>query len=672
MLEQIFYPRSIAVVGASRDRSKVGNVILRNVASTFTGKVFPVNDKADSVEGMRAYRRLADIGEPVDLVVVSVPREAAAGVLEEAGAAGARGAIVISSGFRETGEEGARMEEELRAAARRHGLRFLGPNTMGIVTPTFNATFTYVEVRHGGIAIVAQSGGMGAYMLTWAQRTGTGLSYFVGLGNQADVTEVDVLRFLADDPETRAIFVYLEGVSDGARFLSEVPEVTRRKPVAFLKGGASEAGAAAASTHTGSMAGSHQLFRAAVRTVGGIFADDLRDLLNLARVVSSGEPISGEVLVVTNSGGHGVLAMDEISANALVPARIPPRIRSELSSLLPPHASPRNPLDLGGDAGAERYAGALRAVQDLSCTKLVIVQALATVSCVEVARVLQRFRGKGMVGVVMGMDEDAASRILDSAGIPAFRFSEDAVRAIARYIRRRAPEVKMRSPSPVSGAAELVRGKRYLRDEDAFRLMELYGIRVPPWAVVEDLESARREAERIGFPLVMKISPDEPTHKTEVGGVRLNVERDDLQGRFEELSRISRRVLLQRQLSGLEVFVGGVRDPVFGPAVLVGLGGIYVEVLRSVSYGLSPVSEQEALEMMKESRVMDALTARRRGYDPGSVARAVSRISELIIDLDVRELDVNPLIVNEEGAFAVDVRVTVGEGGGRDRPVNIV
>mgnify|MGYP001772681986 CR=1 FL=1 len=659
MLDPIFRPRSIAVVGASRDRGKVGNIILRNLMATFGGKLFPVNDKADSVEGLPAHRRLSEIGEPVDLAIVSVPREAAVEVMEDAARAGVKGAIVISSGFRETGEEGAKLEEELKEAARRGGIRFLGPNTMGIVTPTFNATFTYVEVKHGGLAIVAQSGGMGAYMLNWAHRTGTGLSYFVGLGNQADVAEVDVLRFLSEDPETRAIFVYLEGVSDGSRFLSEVPEVARRKPVAFLKGGASEAGARAASTHTGSLAGSYELFKAAVRIVGGMFVEDLSELLNLAKVVGSNEPVRGDVLVITNSGGHGVLAMDEISRSGLRPVELPDRLRAELSRMLPPHSSVRNPLDLGGDADAGRYADVIREVQDLDCTKLVVVQSLATVSCVEVARVLSRVRGKGFVGVLMGMDEDAAARILDSAGMPAFRFTEDAVRAISRYVNRREPTIKVRSPAPSKEALDLVKGRQRLRDEEAFRLLELYGIKVPPWAVVEDPDSAAREAERIGFPLVMKISPDEPVHKTELGGVRLNVERDGVRDQFAELSRISRRVLLQRQLSGIEVFVGGIRDEAFGPAVLVGLGGVYVEVLRSVSYGLAPVSEQEALEMMRESRVLEVLTARRRGYDVNAVARALSRISDLIIDLNIKELDVNPLIVNEDGAFAVDVRVVL-------------
>ena len=659
MLDHIFYPKSVAVVGASRDRAKIGNIILRNLASTFPGKVFPVNDKADSVEGLRSYGKLSEIGEGVDLAIISVPREAAADVMEDAGKAGIPGAIVVSSGFRETGGDGEKLEAELKAAAARYGIRFLGPNTMGIVTPIFNATFTYVDVKHGGIAIVAQSGGMGAYMLTWAQRTGTGLSYFVGLGNQADVSEVDVLKFLADDPETKAIFVYLEGVSDGSRFLAEIPDVTNRKPVAFLKGGASDAGARAASTHTGSLAGSYELFRAAVRSVGGIFVDDLRDLLNLAKIVNSSEPLKDDVLVITNSGGHGVLAMDEMSRNALNPTRIPPRIQSELSSKLPAHASPRNPLDLGGDADAARYADALRLIQDLDCTKLVIVQALATVSCVEVAKAMQRSRGKGLVGVVMGMDEDAASRILDAAGIPAYRFSEDAIRAIAHYAKRRGSTLKIRAAAPVPGALDLVRGKEYLRDEDAFRLLELYGIGVPPWAVVEDPGSAAKEANRIGFPIVMKVSPDEPTHKTEIGGVRLNVEKDDVGRYFAELSAISRRILLQQQLSGVEVFVGGVKDPTFGPAILVGLGGIYVEVLRSVSYGLSPISEQEALDMMRTSRVLDALTARKRGYDVESVMRTIVRASNLIVDLDLKEFDINPLIVNERGAFAVDVRIKI-------------
>ncbi len=534
MLEELFYPKSIAIVGASRNRDKIGNIILRNVISTYTGKIYPVNNRTDVIEGLKCYKSISDIKEPVDLIIFSIPREEIVEAMEEAGKAGIKAAVVITAGFKERDEEGARIESEMVKAASKYSMRFLGPNTMGIMTPAFNATFTFADVKQGNIAIVAQSGGMGAYMLNWAQRTRTGLSYFVGLGNQADIKEIEVFKFLSNDPQTKAIFSYMEGISDGDRFLNEMPEITVKKPVVFLKGGASAAGEQAIRTHTGSLAGSYELFRSAVRTVGGIFVENLTDLLNLAKVLSSEEQIKKDVLIITNSGGHGVLTVDEIDRNKLSLIKMPPKVQSTLAMVLPPHASPRNPLDLGGDANVERYITALKIVQGLDCTKLVLVQSLATVSCLEVAKALLNFKGKGFVGVVMGLGEDAAARTLDSANVPSFRFPEDAVRAIKYYTDKREPMQKIRVAEPIMEAKELVEGKSALKDYEAFKLMEIYGVRVPPWAVVSSLDEARTASERIGFPLVMKVSLDEPAHKTELGGVVTNVEKEDLDNVFNE------------------------------------------------------------------------------------------------------------------------------------------
>ncbi len=659
MLEDLFYPQSIAVVGASRSKDKIGNILFRNILSTFSGKVYPVNNRAEAVEGVKAYSKVSEIPDKVSLAVVSVPKEFVIDVMEDIGKAGTRAAIIITSGFRETGEEGAKLEEEVKSVARKHGIRFLGPNTMGIVTPNFNATFTYVDVKPGNLALVAQSGGMGAYMLNWAQATKTGLSYFIGLGNQADITEMDVFQFLADDPETRAIFTYIEGVSDGERFLSLMPGITRKKPVVFLKGGASSAGAQAVKTHTGSLAGSYELFKAAVETVGGIFVENLTDMLNLAKLISSNEPIKDSLLVITNSGGHAVLTVDEIDRQGLSLVKLTPKITQALSIVLPSFVSPKNPLDLGGDATVERYITALKIVQGLDCTKLVMVQSLATVSCLEVAKALQNFKGRGVVGVMMGMAEEAATRILDSSNIPAFTFPEDAVRAIRYYVKRREPLQKIRIAAPIEDAQKIIEGKSSISDYEAFRVLEIYGIRVPPWSVVSTLEEAKKEAERIGFPLVVKVSSDQPLHKTELGGVVLNVEREDLENAFNRVKGITGRVLLQKQLDGVEVFIGGVRDPVFGPAVLVGMGGVYVEVMRSISYGLSPISEDEAMRMLEESKVYALLTARKRNYNVSAVVRTLTRVSRMIVDLNVKEMDINPLIVNRDGAFAADVRMVL-------------
>jgi acetyl coenzyme A synthetase (ADP forming)-like protein len=657
LLDPLFRPKSIAVVGASRNREKIGNIILRNLIATYRGKIYPVNNKAEEIEGMKSYKTLKEIPGDVDLAIISVPRQFAVEVMEDAVEKGVKASIVITSGFREVGDEGAKLEEELISTAKKGGIRVLGPNTMGLISPDFNGTFAYANVQRGEIALVVQSGGIGAYMLDWAQRTRTGISFLVSMGNQADVKEYEVIDYLSRDPETRAIFVYLEGVADGEKFLDVVPDAASRKPVVFIKGGATAKGAEAVKTHTGSLAGSYEVFKAAIKTVGGIFVEDLSDFLNLTRFVTSPEPIKGDILVVTNSGGHGVLTSDAISRNGLNMVDIPDRIKDELRKILPVTSLPKNPLDLSGDAGRDRYAEAMKIVQDLDCTKLVIVQSLPVVSCSEVAKVLLNYKGKGVVGVMMGVDEDSALRILESASIPAFNFPEAAVRAIRYLTSKPNPRKKIRVAQPIYSAVELTKGKEYLADYEALKLMEIYGIKTPKWGIVQSEEEAQRVADSIGYPVVMKISADKPLHKTEMKGVVMNVEKDMVKSVYKQLSQITKRVMIQEQLTGLEVFVGGLKDPVFGHTVLVGSGGIYVEVLKNVSYGISPVYEDEALEMLKESKVHDMLTARKRGYDEGSLIRTIVTVSRMIVDLNIKEMDINPLIVNENGAFAVDVRI---------------
>ncbi len=657
-LGALLNPVSIAVVGASRSEDKIGNIVFRNLAATFTGRLYAVNLSGGDVEGTKAYTSLSLIEEQVDIVVVAVPRDAVPDVMVDAAKKRVKGAVIITSGFREVDEHGAQLEERVRAIAADAGIRIFGPNILGLVTPSFNATFAFTDVPRGKVALVAQSGGLGMYMLEWAQRSATGISYFVSLGNQVDVSEAEVLEFLADDSSTSVIFVYLESVSDGRRFLELVPKATRRKPVIFLKGGLGKKGSEAARTHTGSLAGSADVFRAAVNAVGGMLVENLEDSLNLARLLTGEEAIKPDLLVVTNSGGHGVITADEIERRALRLASLPERTVAGLSKFLPPQIRPRNPLDLSGDATAERYRASLEEVQDLDCTKLVLVQSLPLLSCVEVAKTIMRFKGKSVVGVMMGTDEDEAAGILDAGGVPSFRFPEDAVRAIQHYVARPAARMKDRKSQPVLEADRLVSGKRVLKDSDGLRLMELYGIRVPRYAVVTTADEAVKAAENIGYPVVMKISPEEPIHKTELNGVVVNVvDAEQVREVFSDLSRITPRVLIQQQLGGLEVFVGGLDDPIFGQTVLVSAGGIYVEVIGNPSHRLAPVEEDEAEEMLHESKVHDMLTARRRGYDQIALVRTLHRLSRIIVDLQIGEIDLNPVIVNADGAFAVDVRV---------------
>ncbi len=496
----LFNPRSIAVVGASRKKGKIGNIVFRNLTTSFAGKLYPVNSSGKKVEGIKAYSSLSLIKDDVDLMVVAVPRDAVPEVMEDAAKKHVKGAVIITSGFREVDEHGTELEQRIQGIAAEAGIRIFGPNVLGLVTPSFNATFAFSEVPRGKVALVAQSGGLGMYMLEWAQRSRTGISYFVSLGNQADVSEAEVLDFLADDPTTEVIFVYLESVSDGRRFLEKVPKATKRKPVIFLKGGLGEKGSEAAKTHTGRLAGSADVFRAAVNAVGGMLVENLEDSLNLARLLTGEETIKPDLLVVTNSGGHGVITADEIERRALRLTTLPELTVAGLSKLLPPQIRPRNPLDLSGDATAERYRAALAAVQDLDCTKLVLVQSLPLLSCAEVAKTIMGFKGKSMVGVMMGTDEDEAAAILDVGGVPSFRFPEDAVRAIGHYVARPAARPKVRTAHPIEEASRLVAGKRVLSDSEGLRLMELCGISVPRYGVVTSADEAERLAESIGYP----------------------------------------------------------------------------------------------------------------------------------------------------------------------------
>ncbi|PSN93096.1 acetyl CoA synthetase [Candidatus Marsarchaeota G2 archaeon ECH_B_SAG-C16] len=658
-LDPLFNPSTIAVVGAAREKTKVGNIVLRNLLSSFTGKLYAVNPATESVEGVRSYRTLVDVPDKVDLAVVTIPRSVVLNVVDDAVKAGVSSAIVITSGFKELDEEGARLEDELGARARKAGLRVLGPNTLGLITPRFNATFSFSDVKLGGLALVTQSGGIGVYMLNWAHRTRTGLSYFVSLGNECDIKEAEVYSYLADDPQTKAIFSYNEGVSDGKAFLEKAPLVASKKPLVFLKGGTGKKGAEAVKTHTGSLAGSTELFRAAAETVGGIYVENLEEFLDLAKMVLSNEEVKPSILVVTNSGGHGVLTTDEIERQGLNLVELSEEVKQSLRGVLPPQSIPKNPLDLSGDADANRYKLALESVKDTDCTKVVVVQSLPTISCSELAKVLLEFKGKSVVGVVMGLDEEAAARTLESAGIPAYRYPEDAVRAIKHLLSRRTPLKKIRNPAPPPTVLSMVSGKSNLADAECFRLLEAYGLRTAKWSVVSTVSEASSAAERIGFPVVMKISTDSPTHKTELGGVRVNVQPGDVTRVFAELTKISGRVLVQEQLPGVEVFLGGIDDPVFGKAVVVGLGGIYVEVFRSVSYGLCPVEYGEAERMVRSSKVEALLKARNRNYSVDAVIDSIVKISKLMVDLDVEQLDINPLIVNQNGAYAVDVRIVL-------------
>ncbi len=658
MIEHLFHPKSIAIIGASRHRNKVGNIVLRNLIATFHGKIFPVNKHESVIEGLKAYRSVKDINEGIDLAIISIPRDFVVDALEEAGEVGIKAAIILTSGFRELDEIGAKLEEELKAIARRYNIRFLGPNTFGLITPDFNATFSPFDVKRGKIAILSQSGGLGFYVLDWLQRNGSGVSYFVSLGNQADVNEVDTLEYIARDPRNKAVFVYLEGVSEGRRLLNVLSDITTKVPVIFLKGGISKSGSRAAMTHTGSVAGSYEVFKAAINSAGGIVVENLEDFLELMKLYSFEEPIKDKILIITNSGGHGVLTSDAVEKYGLSLCTLDEETKKKLKELLPPYLKPNNPLDLSVEAPSTIYDKALEATKDIDCTKIVIGEYSPVTSCVEDAKVLIKYKGKSVIGVFMGSDEREAISILTENGMPAFNYPEVAVRVISHLFNKINVFKKPKILEPPVLVKELIKGKDYLKDYEAFKLLEIYGIKTPRYRIVENIEELRNAVEELNFPIVLKISSDRPIHKTDIGGVILNINSvEDAINAYNKLSRISPRILVQEQLSGYEIFVGGFIDNSFGPAIVVGLGGILVEILNKVAYAVAPISYDEAEYLLKETKIYDALKARNRNYDINSVEDALVKAAKMMSEINIKEMDINPLIVNENGSYAVDVRI---------------
>lgn len=658
MIEALFNPKSIAVIGASRNRNKVGNIALRNIISTFKGKIYPINDKAPEVEGLKTYKSIKNINDKVDLAIIAIPRDYVPGVMEELGEAGVSAAIILTAGFRELDEKGAKLENEIKQTARKYGIRFLGPNTFGLLTPDFNATFSPFDVKRGNIAVLSQSGGLGFYVLDWLQRYASGVSYFVSLGNQADINEVDALEYIVKDKRNKAIFAYIEGVSEGRKLLDLLYEVTDKIPVVFLKGGISSGGAKAAKTHTGSLAGSYDVFKAAITSAGGIVVERLEDFLELMKLYSFNEPVKDKILIITNSGGHGVLTSDAVEKYGLSLYQLDDSIREKLKAVLPSYLSPNNPLDLSVEAPSSVYDMALDATKDLNCTKIVIGEYSPVTSCVEDAKVIMKYKGKSVIGVFMGVDEREAIELLTKNGIPAFNYPETAIRIISYLFKERKRFKKPDTRKPSIDIEKFVEGKEYLRDYEAFRLLELYNIPVTKYKVVYNENDVNRYFKELNPPIVMKISTDTPIHKSDIGGVRLDIrsEMEALEA-YKKLSKLSTRVLMQEQVRGDEVFIGGITDPVFGPTIIVGIGGTLVEVLNKVTYGIAPISYQEADYLLKESGLDKILTVRGKNYDIQSLTDVIVKSSELLAQLKIKEMDLNPVIVNERGALVVDSRI---------------
>lgn len=694
-MRALFEATSIAVVGASQKEGKIGHIIVKNlIGSGYRGNLYPVNPRAAEVLGLRCYPDLASIPGEVEMVVVVVPSTAVPKVMEEAGGKGVKVAVVISAGFRETGREGAELEQQVGEIAGRYGIRVLGPNCMGVISTSnaMNATFTNDYPREGPIAVSSQSGAICSVVLDWARATRIGFSKFISVGNKLDIDEADLLDYLKGDEATKVIGLYIEGMKRGQDFIRAARETSRSKPIIALKAGRTSSGAKAASSHTGALSGSDKVYDAALAQSGVVRVRTIDELFDLLQVFGTMPVPEGDGLaIVTNAGGLGVMAADAVSDNGLTLATFAPETVERLKTVLPEEANFYNPVDVIGDADASRYEVAIRTVIEDPHVHMVLALLAPTdiLDIGSVARTIASFAGSARVPVttsfVGGEDVAVGSRILMEAGVPSYQSPDRAVRALGAMVRYK--ELRESRPDDsvpnVPGDQAAVRklldrvrseGRTSLSESEGKEILMAYGLPVPPEGEARSADEAVKLAHVIGYPVVMKISSPDIAHKTDVGGVVVNLRSDDEVHRTYDLmmSQVRARmpaarvngVTIEKMFSGREVIVGMVRDETFGPVLTFGLGGIFVEIMKDVSQRIAPVTEEAVDEMIRSIRAYPILTGA-RGRKPADIEalkKVIFGVAQIAMDFpEITELEINPVMVGDvgQGCGAVDALATI-------------
>jgi acetate---CoA ligase (ADP-forming) len=680
-LEPFFRPRSVAVIGASKRRGSIGGELFRNVlAADFIGSVYPVNRNGDAVAGVHGHQTVSDIGEEIDLAVLCLPGEQVLAAAAEALDAGVRALVVISAGFAETGAAGAERQEELLALVRNHGARLIGPNCLGIASTSahLNATFAPRSFPAGKIGFSSQSGALGLALLERAEATGLGVTSFVSIGNKADVSSNDLLEWWEDDDETEMVVQYLESFGNPRAFARIARRVARRKPILALKGGGTSAGSRAAGSHTAALGGSDVAVDALFRQAGVIRARTLEELIDVATLLSAQPvPRGRRVALVTNAGGLGILAADACEDAGLELPQPSEANRAALAELMPPEGSSANPIDLLGGATAEGFAAALPPVLADPAFDAVIVLFVPTVGTneEEVGAAISRAAadaGDKPVLCVFVSAKGAPPSLRGAATVPAFAYPEAAARALGRaaergdWLRRPAgslPEVECdRDDAAAVVRDALAGGVRWLDQEQTRRLLKAYGLPLVPEKLVATADAAVEAAQQLGYPVVVKTAAA-GAHKTEEGGVILDLRDEDAVRRAAQ--EIGAPLLVQPLVSGrAELLAGAVQDPVFGPLVAFGPGGVLAELIGEAQFRLAPLTDLDAQELVTSGKA-GRLVAGFRGAPPADESALVDllvRLSLLANDLpEVAELDLNPVIALPTGCLAVDARIRIAD-----------
>lgn len=715
MLEEFFQPKAIAVIGASRETHKVGHQIFKNLvqpahrslgeggSEVFNNlyKVYPVNPKTTEILGIKTYPAIKEIPENVDLAIIVIPAEFVAQTLIDCGERGTKAVIIITAGFKEIGGEGYKREQEILQIARKYGIRLLGPNCLGLLNPHYflNASFVSFLPKKGEIAFISQSGALCSAVLDWAKAEEVGFSKFVSLGNKADLNEIDFLLSLVDDEETKVILAYLEGIDNGREFIRIAKEVTKKKPVIVLKPGKTAGGKKAISSHTGTLAGMEQAYEAAFKQAGVIRAESMEELFDYGLVFAYQPlPKGKRVAIITNAGGPGIMATDQVESLGLQLTFFQEETIEFLKNNLPSQANIYNPVDVLGDAPAKRYELALEALsKDENVDAIVVLLTPQAVSEVEqtgeIIVQLAKEANKPILACFMGEAEvEKTRKFLNQNKIPNYTYPERAIACVkalveyknwqeeasasSRLIPLRGTIISQEKKKKIEEIFTRVKEEKRLNlvDLEVKEILSLYGFKFPKGNLAKTAEEAVTLAEEIGYPVALKISSPEILHKTDFGGVRLNLEnKDAVRDAYEAMVLRCQRFFPEAEICGCsvqemvekgkEVILGLHRDVQFGPLVMFGLGGIYVEVLKDISFRVAPFSLEEAKEMMKEIKGYSLLQGIRgeKGVDIDLLASLIINLSQLALDFkEIMELDINPLFVypNKE-PIVVDAKMTI-------------
>lgn len=701
-LEYLFAPSSVAVIGASNRPHSVGAAVMRNLlGGRFEGPIMPVNPKYRSVAGVLAYADVESLPVTPDLAVVCTPARVVPAIVSELGARGTRAIVVLSAGLTsERLDDGRDLQQAMLDAAKPHLTRVLGPNCLGLMVPSLglNASFAHIDALPGRVALLHQSGALCTALLDWARSNNIGFSHFVSLGDSADVDFGDLLDYIGGDPDAHAILMYVESIKHARKFMSAARAAARNKPVVIVKAGRVEEGARAAASHTGALAGSDDVYDAAIRRAGMLRVFDTSEMFDAVETLSRTQGLHGERLaILTNGGGPGVIATDALVLAGGVLASLDEETLGRLDEVLPDTWSRANPVDIIGDAGGERYSGALRVLLNASEVDAVLVMhaPTAVVDSVDVAQrvaeIARELKGQGAVlaSWLGGAGMQPARRILSEGGIPHYETPDGAVRAFMHLVRyRRNQEMLMETPAsipeefePVTATARLVienalsAGRELLTEPEAKEVLAAYGIPIVETRIAANPDDVARVSEQIGPPVALKVLSESITHKSDVGGVVLDIESPE-KARDAAVQMAERVAALRpdadiagftvqamaRRPGAYELIVGAMTDPIFGPALLFGEGGTAVEVIADKAVGLPPLNVKLARELVERTRV----AARLSGYrdkppvDLDAIYRTLIQVSQLVCDLpEVIELDINPLVSDEHGALALDARLRV-------------